>query len=899
MTHLTREEHAQAGELFERAMALPASDRARAVRDAEECSVRAREEALALLAHDPADGFLQRPASTPTAIQDVLREVTADEPRSLIGSRVGAYRIDALRGVGGMGAVYRARAEPTGDFVALKVLRPHAMTKTAVLRLQREARVLSRLSHPCIARLLDTGESDNGRAYFAMELFEGAAPITAWAAVAKPSARETLALFARLCDAVHHGHQRGVIHRDLKPHNILIAGDGSPKLIDFGVAFATDSDITRVTLSADAGTLVGTFAYMSPEQCEGDAAAVDTRSDVYALGVVLFEVLAGQRPHDLEGKPLAEVFRVIRAGATRHLEHVRPDLAGDIATMIHKAMDPDPDRRYASAADFAQDIERFLTNRPIEARPAGAWYHARLTWRRNRASVSAAGVAAACVIGAGVVSVTFGVQAREEAGRAKAALALEADARARAEHATRFLRGAIGSANPYQPQRVNPVLLASAADPWAEWMFSPWDFSGNEGNKSTVEDVLLAAAKRLPIEFADDPASEADLSETLGVSLYRLERYPQARVLLLRCAEIRLATLGESHDDTIRAMIRVGNAHEDHQPAIAEPWYARAYALCITRYGPQHAKTLRVHRMLVNIRHALGGNVAGELLAVVPVPGPDSAPVPPEQLMHVALAAHLMNDRKDPASRDVALAVLRRLDAGDAANDPLSRVLTRRAIMMALFDTRSADPALLEQIAILDREATEVFGAWGAEYMNTMTMAMWTALDKRDTTDAAVYFARASRAHLRLRAGFHWETTNSLLAARYAAGRMDHTKPGAAQAARDIIAALAEFPQGLTAAGVVAECVLARTEIAAGTPLAGLSRIDAVLLIVNAPQAPELQEPAWVRLLTVRGECLEALGRLDNAKHEYRVALEHAARIADPVLAAEWSKEAREYLSRP
>lgn len=897
-TPLSREEHAQAGELFERARVLPPEQRESIVRNTPGFLPRAREEALQLLKHLPSDDFLRVPAAMPEPIERVLREVHSDDPRSLVGACVGVYQVEALLGAGGMGAVYRAHDTRSNEPVALKVLRPHAMSRSAIVRLEREARVLSRMHHPCIARVLSVGNAHggDGRPYFAMELLEGALPVTAWARANGPDVPRLLALFVRVCDAVHHGHQRGVIHRDLKPQNILVMPDGTPKLIDFGVAVATDADVSRVTVSTGAGALVGTFAYMSPEQCEGDAAAIDTRSDVYALGVVLFELLAGVRPHDLEGLPLAEVIRAIRRGAVRRLETLRPDLAGDVATVVHKAMDPDPEQRYVSAADLSQDVTRYLTNRPIEARPAGALHHIRLLWRRHRGAVAATAVGAACIVGAGVVSVFFGLQARAEESKARTALVHEADARKHAERMTNFLQGAIGSANPYQPRSVSPALLASAADPWAEWMTTPWNFAGVDGRKATVEDVLAAAARRLPVEFADDPLGEADLAETLGVTLFRLERIEDARVLLSRCVEIRLAARGELDETTIRAMLRLAAVHDTIRLETALEWWERAYNLCVGCYGATDPRALRAQRMYAFAIHAFGGNGAAELLRTVPAPRVGDTPLPPERLLHVAFAAIMKADHFEDDALPLALEVLRRIDAGEADGDPLARLLARRAAVGAVVSATADIESVRPHVAILEEEAIDMFGAWSPEYLNTMGSAMVSGIEDRPTDESAVYFARAARVQLRLRGQDHWETANALGMSRFTVGRLDPKSPGAAAAASAVLDAMREFPQGITTPGVIAACVLARIDLDAANPNAALGRLDTLWASLRAPQAPSLLPHAWARFHTVRGECLAALGRTEEANAAYRDAVATAAKFRHPDEAEEWTRSARERL---
>jgi len=899
--NLTPEEYAQASELFGRVNGVDAERRADEIMRLPGYSPRAREEALSLLRQSPGGEFLRTPPVTPLSIDCLLSDAARGNPAAMVGGRIGRYEVRALLGVGGMGAVYRATDSATGEDVAVKVLRPHAMSRSAIARLEREARVLSRLNHPCVARVMQAStipgaDGEEETPYFAMELLDGGVPLDQWVRRTNPGARAVLMLMVRVCDAVHHGHQRGVIHRDLKPQNILVLPDGTPKLIDFGVAFATDADVSRITVSTGAGTLVGTFAYMSPEQCAGDPASIDTRSDVYALGVLLYETLTGRLPHSLDGLSIAESIGAIREGRVDRIDVVDPVFRGDIATIVHKAMHADPEQRYGSAADLAQDIARYLDARPIEARPAGLAYRLGLMWRRERAAVTAAAIAAVCVAGGATASILFGVRARAEERRAVAALDQEAAARARAERATTFLRGAIGSANPYQPRKINPALLSSEADPWAEWMFSPWDFAGVDGKKATVEDVLTAAAERLPTEFADDPITQADLGETLGVTLFRLERLEPARRLLERCVEFRLATLGEENDATIRAMLRLAEVCDGPDMTAALSWYRRAHARCVAKYGALDPRTLRAERMHAYAVTVSGGDGGSPLLETVGIPR-DGERLAPARLFHAAFAAALLSPRGDPRARPIADRVLRRINAGDLDGDPFARVLSRRALLTVLCDAKVPHAELAHEIEAMRRDAEEVFGAWSPEYMNTMGVTMRPWLDNPEPI--AVHAAWTARAQFRLRGQNHWETSNAIRNGIYSLGRVSLDSPTAAQTADSVVEALSEFPQGLSSPSVIAHCLLVRLDLRAGRTDQATQRMAGLLARMQAPQAPTLYPHAWARAHTVHGECLEALGRSDEARAEYEKAVGYAASFPHDEERARWTGDAAEHLQRP
>jgi WD40 repeat protein len=315
---------------------------------------------------------------------------------------IGRYRILRLIGQGGMGTVYEAEQAHPRRIVALKIVRPGMATPELLRRFDQESHALGRLQHPGIAQIYEAGTADTGfgpQPYFAMELIQGK-PLTDYARDHRLNARQRLEIMARVAEAAHHAHQRGLIHRDLKPANILVDAAGQPKILDFGVARATDSD-AQATQATDLGRLVGTLAYMSPEQLLADPLELDTRSDVYALGVILYELLAGRLPYDI-GKRVDEAVHAIREEDPSRLSAVDRNYRGDIETIVAKTLEKDRTRRYGSAAELAADIRRYLEDEPIAARPPSATYQLRKFARRHKAVVaSAAAVLIAAAIGTG------------------------------------------------------------------------------------------------------------------------------------------------------------------------------------------------------------------------------------------------------------------------------------------------------------------------------------------------------------------------------------------------------------------------------------------------------------------------------------------------------------------
>ena len=311
---------------------------------------------------------------------------------------IGPFRLLRKLGEGGMGVVYLAEQRSPRREVALKLVHPQATSPRAIRRFEHEVELLGRLQHPGIAQVYDAGATETSRGrqpYFAMEYIEGQG-LLSYAESHQLGTRDRLELLARICDAVHHAHQKGIIHRDLKPGNILVTSDGQPKVLDFGVARATDADLQATTLQTDIGQLIGTLPYMSPEQVAGDPAELDTRSDVYALGVIAYELLAGVPPYDLRTKMVHEAARIIREDAPTPLSATKSTLRGDVETIVGKALEKEKDRRYQSASDLASDIRRYLTDEPIVARPPSAAYQFRKFAKRNKGLV--AGVTAAFTV---------------------------------------------------------------------------------------------------------------------------------------------------------------------------------------------------------------------------------------------------------------------------------------------------------------------------------------------------------------------------------------------------------------------------------------------------------------------------------------------------------------------
>ncbi len=338
--------------------------------------------------------------------------------RPSLPPRIGRYRILGLLGEGGMGAVYEAEQDSPHRAVALKVIRPGFLAPAFLRRFAHEVEILGRLHHPGIAQIYEAGVAEDGQPFFAMEYIRGL-PLGEYARLRALTVRARVELLARVCDAAQHAHDQGVVHRDLKPANILVDEGGQPKVLDFGVARATDADLLTGAGLTRTGQLLGTPNYMSPEQVTGDPAAIDHRADVYALGVILFELLAHALPYQLTNRPLAEAARLVLEQDAPRLGSINPELRGEVETIVGKALEKDRARRYASAADLAADLRRWLAHEPILARPPSALYYLRKFARRHTALVGGVLAAFAALLVGTVVSVLFAWRAAENAAVAQ------------------------------------------------------------------------------------------------------------------------------------------------------------------------------------------------------------------------------------------------------------------------------------------------------------------------------------------------------------------------------------------------------------------------------------------------------------------------------------------------
>jgi len=554
--------------LFDEAVQLP-SERRAAWLDAacgDDTDLKAQVSRL-LDSADLAGGFLDKPLVSQAgpllrqAMEDFHPDPVAPPPPDPTGTStlttaasgtpselIGPYRLLQKIGEGGMGEVWLAeQTEPVHRKVALKLIKAGMDTKQVIVRFEAERQALALMDHPAIAKVYEAGETPRGLPYFAMEYVAGE-PITAYCDRHRLGMPERLALFGLVCDGIQHAHQKGVIHRDLKPSNVLVAiqdGNPVPKIIDFGVAKATAQRLTEKTMFTELGVLIGTPEYMSPEQAEMTGLDVDTRTDVYALGVMLYELLTGALP--FESKELRqagydEIRRRIRevdpprpstrvstlgekatdAARNRRTEprQLAGRLRGDLDWIVMKALEKDRTRRYGSPSELAADLGRHLHHEPVLAGPPSAAYRAKKFVRRHRFGVAVATLAVLALM-------TFGVAMAVQAKT----IARERD---RAERVSEFL-----------------VNLFKVSDP-----------SEVRGNSITAREILDRGVEKIQKELADEPEIQARLMLTMGIVHKNLGLYSKAEPLVRRAVEARRRVLGPKDPETLRSQLELARVED-------------------------------------------------------------------------------------------------------------------------------------------------------------------------------------------------------------------------------------------------------------------------------------------------------------------------------------------------
>jgi serine/threonine protein kinase/tetratricopeptide (TPR) repeat protein len=596
-------------DIFDRARRLPKAERATFLDGLStiDVAMRAQIEEMLEALHE-AGVFLSEPTQAhhdapPTADSSAFATMPAPL-REGPGTRIGPYRLLQLIGEGGFGSVFMAEQEkPVQRMVALKIIKLGMDTRQVVARFEQERQALAMMDHPNIARVLDAGATETGRPFFVMELVKGD-PIVDYCDKSKLSIQERLELFAQVCHAVQYAHTKGIIHRDIKPSNILVStqdGRSSAKVIDFGIAKATQRKLTEKTLFTEYRQLIGTPEYMSPEQAEGSL-DIDTRTDVYALGVLLYELLTGTTPlgsKELRSAAYAEIQRIIReveppkpstrlsantdniasVAAQRHTEPKRLGtiVRGELDWIVMKALEKDRQRRYETANGLALDIHRYLAGEAVGAAPPSTSYRFKKFIRRNRATVTfASAVAGALLIGV----VAFAWQAKVARDQRDIAVhAREAEVQARI------------AADSAKEEAKKQTAIAEAVAKFQTDMLAAADPDNLLKENVTVLQVMEAAVKDLDKgSLKDQPLVEAGVRDTIGNTFQGLGRYDEAEPNLRKSLAIRRAALPPGHPDIATSLNNLASLLQDkNKLADAEPLFREAIQIYRAAVPPEHA----------------------------------------------------------------------------------------------------------------------------------------------------------------------------------------------------------------------------------------------------------------------------------------------------------------------
>ncbi|MGI8980660.1 MAG: tetratricopeptide repeat protein [Pirellulaceae bacterium] len=631
-------------QIFHQALEQAADQRAVFLDSACGADVELRERVAVLLRAQASPGsFLQSPAPG-VGISPTIDQPLAEKP----GTQIGPYKLLQQIGEGGMGVVYMAeQSEPVQRKVALKVIKPGMDSRQVIARFEAERQALAMMDHVNIARVLDAGTTGvrcqdsgvrnqesagltpdpclltpgSGRPYFVMELVKGV-PITQYCDEHHLTPRQRLELLLPVCQAIQHAHQKGIIHRDIKPTNILVAEYDQqvvPKVIDFGVAKATSQPLTEKTMFTGFGQLVGTLEYMSPEQAKLNQLDIDTRSDIYSLGVLMYELLTGGTPFDkvrLRSAGWDEMLRIIReeeplkpstklscsetlpsVAANRSMERSRLSrtIRGELDWIVMKALEKDRNRRYETATGFARDLQRYLANEPVQACPPSAGYRLRKFVRRNRGPVLAASLVLLALM-AGISGTTWGMiraeQARRDAVAAQAAEAERAagERRAKEEAQRRLAQLETGTeilASLFQD--LDPIVAEKAG----------------VTSRNLLSRRLGEVAPQLEGEAVGDPLVVARLQHLVGISLRELRHLEKAEAVLVKACRTRERLLGADDLDTVATKHHLAALYrEQGKYAPAETLFKEVLAIRTARLGADDLETLNTKHHLAWLYYA-------------------------------------------------------------------------------------------------------------------------------------------------------------------------------------------------------------------------------------------------------------------------------------------------------
>jgi non-specific serine/threonine protein kinase/serine/threonine-protein kinase len=530
----------------------------------------------------------------PLSKPENLVEPDSSPDAQLLSRPIGPYRLIEPLGEGGMGEVWLAeQTEPVRRRVAVKLIKAGLDTRAVISRFESERQALGLMDHPAIARVLDAGTTPEGRPYFVMDYVDGAR-LTLFCDTEQLSIPERLELFCQICDGVQHAHQKAIIHRDLKPSNILIArvdGKPRPKIIDFGIAkAAAGQHLTGRTLPTEIGAMLGTPEYMSPEQADPAGTDVDTRTDVYSLGVILYELLTGELPfppEELRSTSQEALRRRIRevdaprpsTSVTRRGERAsgaasarRTEvgglarlLRGDLDAIVLKALEKDRTRRYGTVSELAADIQRHLRHVPVVARAPTTAYRVARYVRRHRVGVAIAATLALLLLAFAISTQVQATRVARERDRANAALETARREGAASKRVTDFLTG----------------------------MFKVSDPGEARGNSITARELLDRASKDVETALSGDPVLQSRMMDTMGGVYASLGLYPRAAALVEQALAIRTRVLGADHPDTLRSATKLGGIYSrSARYADAERLLSDALERGRRVNGPEHPDTL-------------------------------------------------------------------------------------------------------------------------------------------------------------------------------------------------------------------------------------------------------------------------------------------------------------------
>ncbi len=581
-----------------------------------------REQVQGLLSlYEDAGSFLQKPATAGDATCAFVPTTATHACEETPGTLIGPYKLLQQIGEGGMGTVFMAeQTEPVKRKVALKLIKAGMDSRQVIARFEAERQALAMMDHVNIARVLDAGATEAGRPYFVMELVHGV-PITKYCDDHHLTPRERLELFVPVCQAIQHAHQKGIIHRDIKPSNVMVTlydGKPVPKVIDFGVAKATEQKLTERTLFTQFGTMIGTLEYMSPEQAEMSALGVDTRSDIYSLGVLLYELLTGSTPlthKRMKEAAYGEILRMIKEeeppkpstrlsdsgealasiSAQRHTEPAKLSklMRGELDWVVMKCLEKDRNRRYETANAFAGDVQRYLADEPVEACPPSARYRLRKFARRNKGPVLTASLVMLALVG-GIVGTTVGLVRAEQARQAEAERA-EGERRAKDTAEKRLT----------QIEKGIDILglIFENLDPRSE---------EKDGRplRAILGDRLDQAAAALEGDAVGDPLVVARLQDRLGLTYLGLGHAVKAESLFAKAVATRQAELGA--DDPLTLVSRNNLALADMAAGKrnqALPLFKQVWDAQVKQLGTDHLDTLTTRHNLA-VAYGLTGKAA-------------------------------------------------------------------------------------------------------------------------------------------------------------------------------------------------------------------------------------------------------------------------------------------------